>query len=79
VAGDFSALERLDGYVATLDGLGIKPWVFVPDSGRAPFEACKQAMDTLMTQPARPDSIFFANDKLAAGALHASQRAGLHN
>ncbi|MFH7423156.1 substrate-binding domain-containing protein, partial [Pseudomonas syringae pv. tagetis] len=70
--------ERRDGYVATLEGLGIKPWLFVPDTGRAPFEAGKHAMDTLMSQPARPDAIFFDNDKLAAGALLASQRAGLH-
>ncbi|AVB18181.1 MULTISPECIES: LacI family DNA-binding transcriptional regulator [Pseudomonas syringae group] len=78
VAGDFSALERRDGYAATLEGLGLKPWVFVPDAGRAPFEAGKQAMETLMSQAPRPDAIVFANDNLAAGALLASQRAGLH-
>ena len=45
--------------------------------GLAPFEACKQAMQTLMQAPAPPDAIIFANDNLAAGGLLAGQRAGL--
>ena len=45
--------------------------------GLAPFEACKQAMQTLMQAPAPPDAIIFANDNLAAGELLAGQRAGL--
>lgn len=77
VAGDFSAQERRDGYVATLQALGLKPGVFVPDAGLAPFEAGKQAMDVLMNQHPRPDAIFFANDNLAAGGLLTSQRIGL--
>ncbi|RMQ42249.1 LacI family transcription regulator [Pseudomonas cichorii] len=77
MAGDFSALERRDGYRATLETFGLQPWVFVPDAGLAPFEAGKQAMHTLMSGPVRPDAIFFANDNLAAGGLLASQRAGL--
>ncbi|MCV4262121.1 LacI family DNA-binding transcriptional regulator [Pseudomonas capsici] len=77
MAGDFSALERRDGYIATLETFGLKPWVFVPAEGLAPFEAGKQAMDTLMNGSDRPDAIFFANDNLAAGGLLASQRAGL--
>ncbi|MEE4889579.1 LacI family DNA-binding transcriptional regulator [Pseudomonas alliivorans] len=77
IAGDFSAQERRDGYVATLETLGLKPWVFVPDAGLAPFEAGRQAMDVLMNQPLQPDAIFFANDNLAAGGLLTSQRIGL--
>ncbi|HWH87456.1 MAG TPA: LacI family DNA-binding transcriptional regulator [Pseudomonas sp.] len=75
--GDFSALERRDGYAATLRGAGREPWVFAPDADRAPFEAGKQAMDALMTASPRPDAIIFANDNLAAGGLLAGQRAGI--
>lgn len=78
VAGDLSAQERCDGYAATLLALGLEPWVFTPDAGRAPFEAGKQAMDALMNEPLRPDAIIFANDNLAAGGLLAGQRAGLN-
>lgn len=47
--GDFSALERRDGFAATLSELGVQPSVFVPDTDHAPFEAGKQAMDALMS------------------------------
>jgi LacI family gluconate utilization system Gnt-I transcriptional repressor len=75
--GDFSALERRDGYAATLRGAGREPWLFAPDADRAPFEAGKQAMEALMNASPRPDAIIFANDNLAAGGLLAGQRAGL--
>lgn len=75
--GDFSALERRDGYAATLRAAGLEPWVFAPDTDRAPFEAGKQAMDVLMNASPRPDAIIFANDNLAAGGLLAGQRAGI--
>lgn len=75
--GDFSALERRDGYAATLRQSGLEPWVFAPDADRAPFDAGKQAMEALMNASPRPDAIFFANDNLAAGGLLAGQRAGL--
>ena len=75
--GDFSALERRDGYAATLRGAGREPWLFAPDAERAPFEAGKQAMEALMNASPRPDAIIFANDNLAAGGLLAGQRAGL--
>lgn len=77
MAGDFSALERRDGYAATLQALGLEPWVFTPQAGLTPFEAGKQAMHALMNSPTRPDAIVFANDNLAAGGLLAGQRAGL--
>ncbi|QHD07897.1 LacI family DNA-binding transcriptional regulator [Pseudomonas sp. R76] len=75
--GDFSALERRDGYAATLTELGLQPWVFAPDAELAPFEAGKQAMQALMSHAMPPDAIFFANDNLAAGGLLAGQRVGL--
>lgn len=75
--GDFSALERRDGYAACLAELGLQPWVFAPDAGRAPFDAGKQAMEALMNGASPPDAIIFANDNLAAGGLLAGQRAGL--
>lgn len=76
-AGDFSALERRDGFAATLIELGLQPWVFAPDADLAPFDAGKQAMQALMNHATPPDAIFFANDNLAAGGLLAGQRAGL--
>ena len=75
---DFSALERRDGYAATVRELGLEPWVFAPDADRPPFEAGKQAMQALMSASPRPDAIIFANDNLAAGGLLAGQRAGLN-
>lgn len=76
-AGDFSALERRDGYAATMRELGLEPRVFAPEADRAPFEAGKQAMEVLMNTSPAPDAIIFANDNLAAGGLLAGQRAGL--
>lgn len=76
-AGDFSALERRDGYAQTLREAGREPWVFVPGSDATPFEGGKQAMDALMNRTPRPDAIIFANDNVAAGGLLAGQRAGL--
>ncbi|MGC4009538.1 MAG: LacI family DNA-binding transcriptional regulator [Pseudomonas sp.] len=75
--GDFSALDRRDGYANTLRELGGEPWMFVPTQS-APFEAGRQAMEALMARGAqRPEAIIFANDNLAAGGLLAGQRAGL--
>jgi len=76
--GDFSALERRDGYATTVRELGLEPWVFAPAPDSAPFEAGKQAMQALMNTSPRPDAIIFANDNLAAGGLLAGQRAGLN-
>jgi LacI family gluconate utilization system Gnt-I transcriptional repressor len=76
-AGDFSAQERGDGFAATLIELGVQPQVFVPQAGRAPFDAGKQAMQVLMSHATPPDALFFANDNLAAGGLLAGQRSGL--
>jgi LacI family gluconate utilization system Gnt-I transcriptional repressor len=76
-AGDFSALERRDGYADTLRAAGREPWVFVPAASASAFEAGKQAMDALTRRSPRPDAIIFANDNLAAGGLLAAQRAGL--
>ncbi|MBB4864935.1 LacI family gluconate utilization system Gnt-I transcriptional repressor [Pseudomonas nitritireducens] len=75
--GDFSALDRRDGYADTLRELGGEPWMFVPTE-IAPFEAGRQAMEALMARGTqRPEAIIFANDNLAAGGLLAGQRAGL--
>ena len=76
-AGDLSALERRDGYIEALREAGLEPWVFVPSTDCAPFEAGKQAMEALIRRDPRPDAIIFANDNLAAGGLLAGQRAGL--
>lgn len=76
--GDFSALERRDGYAATVIKSGLQPWVFAPDADHAPFEAGKRAMQALMAHATPPDAIIFANDNLAAGGLLAGRRAGLN-
>ncbi|WP_455921683.1 LacI family DNA-binding transcriptional regulator [Pseudomonas putida] len=76
-AGDFSALERRDGYSATMTELGLEPLVYAPQEGLAPFEAGKQAMQALMASELPPQAIIFANDNLAAGGLLAGQRAGV--
>lgn len=79
VAGDLSALDRRDGYAAVLEEYGMQPWTYAPTEP-APFEAGQQALAALCLQPKarrKPDAIIFANDNLAAGALLASQRAGL--
>jgi len=76
-AGDFSALERRDGYSATMAELGLAPQVFAPQEGLAPFEAGKQAMQALMEGAQPPQAIIFANDNLAAGGMLAGQRAGV--
>jgi LacI family gluconate utilization system Gnt-I transcriptional repressor len=75
--GDFSAVERCEGYRAVLEGLGLQAMVYTPDPANAPFDAGKEAMQALMASAAPPDAIIFANDNLAAGALLAGQRAGL--
>ncbi|GGY23277.1 LacI family DNA-binding transcriptional regulator [Pseudoduganella albidiflava] len=80
VAGDLSALDRRDGYAATLEEHGLEPWTYAPTE-EAPFDAGRQALEAL-TRSRRggrkaADAIIFANDNLAAGALLASQRAGL--
>lgn len=75
--GDFSAQERRDGYVATLNALGLQTQIYIPAAELAPFDAGKQAMIELMHRSERPDAIFFANDNLAAGGLLAAQRAGI--
>ncbi|GAB3460078.1 LacI family DNA-binding transcriptional regulator [Azotobacter salinestris] len=77
-AGDFSALDRRDGYAAILEAAGLQPWNFVPSIGNAPFEAGKEAMETLMQGTPKPDAIIFANDNLAAGGLLAAQRMDLN-
>jgi len=76
-AGDFSALERRDGYRTTMAELGLTAQVYAPTEGLAPFEAGKQAMQALMAGEQPPEAIIFANDNLAAGGLLAGQRGGL--
>jgi len=76
VAGDLSALDRRDGYAAVLEEHGLEPWTYAPTEA-APFDAGRQALEALTRGRRKADAIFFANDNLAAGALLASQRAGL--
>ncbi|TWI61231.1 LacI family transcriptional regulator [Pseudoduganella lurida] len=76
VAGDLSAIDRRDGYAAVLEEHGLEPWTYAPTEA-APFDAGRQALEALTRGRRKADAIVFANDNLAAGALLASQRAGL--
>ncbi|QBE63319.1 LacI family DNA-binding transcriptional regulator [Pseudoduganella lutea] len=76
VAGDLSALDRRDGYATVLEEHGLEPWTYAPTEA-APFDAGRQALDELTRGKRKADAIIFANDNLAAGALLASQRAGI--
>jgi len=76
VAGDLSALDRRDGYAAVLEERGLEPWTYTPTEA-APFDAGRQALEALTRGRRKADAIVFANDNLAAGALLASQRAGM--
>ncbi|MBB3105370.1 LacI family DNA-binding transcriptional regulator [Azomonas macrocytogenes] len=75
--GDFSALERRAGYGDTLQAAGLESWSFAPSAECVPFEAGKQAMESLMKEARPPDAIIFANDNLAAGGLLTARRMGL--
>jgi LacI family gluconate utilization system Gnt-I transcriptional repressor len=76
VAGDFSALDRRDGYAAVLAEHGLDAWTYAP-AAPAPFDAGREALETLTRGRKKADAIIFANDNLAAGALLASQRMGI--
>jgi len=76
VAGDFSALDRRDGYAAVLAEHGLEAWTHAPGAP-APFDAGREALEALTRGRKKADAIIFANDNLAAGALLASQRMGL--
>lgn len=80
LAGDLSAVDRSDGYEAVMREHGLQPIIYVPKA-EAPFDAGREAVETLAVSPARRakpvEAIIFANDNLAAGGLLAGQRAGL--
>ena len=75
--GDFSALERCQGFQDWLAERGVAIRVHTPEPDLAPFEAGEQALEGLLAGAAAVDAIFFANDNLAAGGLLAAQRAGV--
>ncbi|MCB5186102.1 LacI family DNA-binding transcriptional regulator [Methylobacillus gramineus] len=76
MVGDLSALDRRDGYIAAMASYGLNPWVFVPTQAD-PFEAGKQAVNSLLLRKEPAEAIIFANDNLAAGGMLAGQRAGM--
>jgi DNA-binding LacI/PurR family transcriptional regulator len=53
ISGDFSAIERSDGYAAVMRERGLTPAVFVPTEP-APFDAGRQALETLAMQKKEP-------------------------
>ncbi|PMS35745.1 LacI family transcriptional regulator [Trinickia symbiotica] len=76
VAGDTSALERGDGYAATMREHGRKPIVFSPKEV-SPTHAGREALLALLSARIPVDAIVFANDNLAFGALLAAPRVGI--
>lgn len=75
-AGDFSAMERRDGYAEVMREHGREPRCFVPQEAQ-PAHAGREALFALIEGDAPADAIIFANDNLASGALLAAQRAGI--
>lgn len=76
IAGDFSALDRRDGYIEVIEQAGRTSRVFTP-SAQQPLEAGEEAFKALIASDNPADAIIFANDNLASGALLAAQRAGI--
>jgi LacI family transcriptional regulator, gluconate utilization system Gnt-I transcriptional repressor len=75
-AGDFSALERRDGFAEVIREHGREPRFYVPTEAQ-PAHAGREALFALLDGPEPADAIVFANDNLASGALLAAQRAGI--
>jgi len=77
ISGDFSAIERSDGYAEVMRAHGLTPNIVIPTAA-APFDAGKEALETLTHNKKKSvDAIIFANDNLAAGAVLAAQRNGV--
>lgn len=76
IAGDFSALDRRDGYLEVITQAGRTPLVFTP-TAQSPLEAGEEAFAALLQSDNAADAIIFANDNLASGAILAAQRAGI--
>lgn len=76
LVGDLSALDRRDGYMARMTEQGLEPWVFVPTEAD-PFEAGRQAINSLLQRKQPAEAVIFANDNLAAGGMLAGLRAGM--
>lgn len=55
-----------------------RSWQAITYATELSFHAGKQAMETLLAAPERPDAVFAVSDTLAAGALSAIHAAGLH-
>ncbi|WP_312184581.1 LacI family DNA-binding transcriptional regulator [Pantoea sp. CTOTU46764] len=54
-----------------------RSWQAITYANDLSFNAGKQAMETLLAAPERPDAVFAVSDTLAAGALSAIHAAGL--
>lgn len=76
IVGDFSALERRDGYVEVMQQHNRESRAYTPKA-QAPLEAGEEAFKALIQCDNPADAIIFANDNLACGALLAAQRAGI--
>lgn len=77
IAGDFSALERCDGYSEVMQQHKREVRTYTP-AAQQPLEAGEEAFKALMHGDNPADAIIFANDNLACGALLAAQRAGIN-
>lgn len=76
IAGDFSAVDRSNGYKDVVEQACRRVRVYTP-SAQPPLEAGEEAFNALISGDDPADAIIFANDNLACGALLAAQRAGI--
>lgn len=76
IAGDFSALDRRDGYLEVMAEHERATRVFTP-AAQLPLEAGEEALTELLKGADAADAIIFANDNLASGAILAAQRTGI--
>jgi len=77
IVGDFSAIDRSNGYKEVIEQAGRRVRVYIPIA-QPPLEAGEEAFKALISGDNPADAIIFANDNLACGALLAAQRAGIN-
>lgn len=72
------AADRLLGYRAELQELGLAPRAEYEASGDFYFESGEAAMRELLVLAEPPTAVFAASDMMAVGAIQAIEDAGLH-
>ena len=73
-----ASMERLHGYKDCLENAGITLRQEFIQQGYFTFESGEHAAQQLLQQEHAPTAIFACNDYMAAGAMKAAQKLGLH-